>query len=140
MNLIYKDSPQVGTAQSPGWDCQITTYGFQKNFDKWIGSPNGGTGSQSSPQGGTPPSPKAGNKAVPARGHSKEKQKKKRTKENILRDPQIKIFIDFYHEEFKRQFGTPPIIQGGKDGSIVKSLLKSIPIEELKALLLSLFN
>ena len=86
--------------------------------------------------------------------HTKETTTKETTtKENIYCDktiikkdnatltmPAIKVFIDFYYEEFKNRFGTPPHIQGGKDGSIVKALLKKVPLEELKELLLKFFE
>jgi len=54
--------------------------------------------------------------------------------------PEVKIFIDFYHEEFKKTFGTPPLIQGGKDGKTIKDLLLKIPLKELKGLLISFFD
>lgn len=54
--------------------------------------------------------------------------------------PEVKIFIDFYHEEFKTRFGTPPLIQGGKDGKVVKELLEKIKLDELKILLNSFFD
>lgn len=135
MKLIYKDSPKAGTTQSQGGDYRATTYGFNKDFEIWVASPRIGT----SPRSGTGGSPQAGNKLVPARGHSKEIQKKKeQKKEYILRD--VKPFIDFYYEKFKERFGTPPVIEGGKDGSLIKSLLKIIPLEELKALLGAMFD
>ena len=65
------------------------------------------------------------------------KNEKNVKKLNIL---PVKEFIDFYFEEFKTKFGNPPIIQGAKDGSIVKALLKTIPIEELKSLLERFFD
>lgn len=54
--------------------------------------------------------------------------------------PDVKKFIDFYYEEFKKIFGTPPIIKGGKDGKIVKQLLINIPLDELKSLLVRFFS
>jgi len=54
--------------------------------------------------------------------------------------PDVKIFIDFYYQEFKKAFSTPPHIQGGKDGATTKRLLSKIPLEELKELLLRYFD
>lgn len=54
--------------------------------------------------------------------------------------PDVRTFIDFYHHEFENHFGKPPLIEGGKDGAIIKGLLKLIPIEELKELLLRMFE
>lgn len=54
--------------------------------------------------------------------------------------PDVKIFIDFYYQEFKKAFSTPPHIQGGKDGAITKRLLSKISLEELKELLLRYFD
>jgi len=50
-------------------------------------------------------------------------------------DPEVKLFIDYYYEEFKKRFRAAPIINGGKDGSLVKELLGTIGLEELKRLL-----
>ncbi len=56
------------------------------------------------------------------------------------KNPEIKECIDFYYETFKEQFGKPPIIQGAKDGKLLKSLLKAIPIEEMKSLIKKFFD
>ena len=52
----------------------------------------------------------------------------------------MKTFIDFYFEEFKARFGKPPIIEGGKDGNLIKRLLKDITLEDLKDLLTKFFD
>jgi len=75
---------------------------------------------------------------------SSNKEKNKRIK-HIAKvektpSPDVKTFIDFYYEEFKKAFSTPPHIQGGKDGAITKRILSKIPIEELKELLLRYFD
>ena len=75
---------------------------------------------------------------------SSNKEKNKRLK-HIAKvekppSPDVKIFIDFYYQEFKKAFNTPPIIQGAKDGSIIKSLLKDIPLEDLQILIQKFFD
>ena len=62
----------------------------------------------------------------------------KNVKKYIL--PDVKTFIDFYYNSFKEKFNTPPMIQGGKDGLTIKRLLKNNPLEELKELLLKMFE
>jgi len=53
---------------------------------------------------------------------------------------EVTNLIDFYFREFKTHFFKEPIIQGGKDGSIAKSLLKKIPLKELQELLMKFFE
>lgn len=45
------------------------------------------------------------------------------------------MVIDHYFNQFKVKFGVEPVIRGGKDGQIIKTLLKKIDPEELKSLI-----
>lgn len=49
-------------------------------------------------------------------------------------DPQIKEFIDYAFETFKNRFGEALCVDGGKDGAIVKKLLKTYGLDRLKGL------
>jgi phage replication O-like protein O len=133
-NIIYRVSPNQGTGVPHSRDTYIIKYGFQKNFDKWVGwvspkrvSPNQDKGV-----------PQSGPKVSPKRGHTKDIT----TKETITKEINhcVKTFIDFYFEEFKTRFGKPPIIEGGKDGNLIKGLLNHITLEDLKGLLTKFFD
>jgi uncharacterized protein YdaU (DUF1376 family) len=54
--------------------------------------------------------------------------------------PDVKAFIDFYYRNFEETFLSPPLIEGGKDGSIIKALLKEIPLTELEGLMLKFLD
>lgn len=71
---------------------------------------------------------------------NKDKRIKHIAKAKKMPSPDVKIFIDFYHDEFKKAFNTTPIIQSGKDATITKSLLKTISLEELQILLQKFFD
>lgn len=54
--------------------------------------------------------------------------------------PDVKRFIDLYHDAFMAKFGEKPLIQGAKDGSNVKRLLGFIPFDQLTILLQRFFE
>ncbi len=54
--------------------------------------------------------------------------------------PDVKSFIDFYFEKFKESFEKLPVIDGGKDGKLIKSLLRVIPLNDLENLLVQFFD
>ena len=115
-------------------DNGISSYGFNKDFDTWKPLPKKITLLKNI-KGGV----KKDNESLSILTHTKETiQKKTIQKKYIL--PDVKLFIDFYHTIFKEKFGSSPMIQGAKDGSIVKRLLKQNPLEELKILLLRMFD
>lgn len=61
----------------------------------------------------------------------------KEGKRKTLRDssnPAVKEFIDFWYQTFKGKFGEAYKVTGGKEGSLVKSLLKTYPLDRLKEL------
>jgi hypothetical protein len=55
-------------------------------------------------------------------------------KKQTTPNPRVKEFIDFYFRAFRTRFGMDPIIDGGKDGMLIKSLLSKITLDELKEL------
>lgn len=63
---------------------------------------------------------------------SKKKKHIAGSKEKPL--PAVKEFIDFAFNTFKDKFGLGLKVEGGKDGAITKSLLKTYSLEELKTL------
>jgi len=54
-------------------------------------------------------------------------------------DPGIKQVLDYYHDMFVAQFGERPVINGRKDGAIVKSLLQTRDLDQLLGLLDAFF-
>ena len=50
------------------------------------------------------------------------------------KNPDIKIFIDYAYQTFKNKYDAPMMINGKKDGSLVKKLLQQFDIEKIKAL------
>ncbi len=49
-------------------------------------------------------------------------------------NPAVKIIIDYYHEKFVGRFGEKPVINGKKDGAIIKGLLGTYGADKLKGL------
>jgi len=97
---------------------QILTYGFQKNYENWNLLPKQVTVTQT------------GNKTVTYLGTHKRK-----LKENLLRDPpdsRVTEFLKYHGEMFKGRFGATYKANFGKDGAIVKRLLKTDSLEDLK--------
>lgn len=74
-----------------------------------------------------------------------DKDKEKDLKKNVRTkssppDPNVKEFIDYYFDRFLSLFGEKPVINGGKDGAIIKSLLNTYGLEKLKGLLDDFFK
>ncbi len=136
MNLIYKGSMEKETTSMELHATNVQIYGFQKDFDKWVVVLK----KIPSPQKETIGSMERDNRIVPKKIHTKDITTKAKYKDKILSNPQIKTFLDFYFEEFKNHFGTPPLIQGGKDGKITQRLLRIIPVDDLKYLLSIFFQ
>ena len=67
------------------------------------------------------------------------KKKSKKPPENKPK-PGVSEFIDYYHNSFLEKFGAKPKINGGKDGQIIKNLLGTYKIDELKELLNRFFE
>jgi uncharacterized protein YdaU (DUF1376 family) len=60
-------------------------------------------------------------------------------KESIFHS-ETKLFLTFYAKQFNHEFDTDPVIEWGKDGKIIKGLLKFIPFDQLKDLLIRFFS
>ena len=52
----------------------------------------------------------------------------------------VKTLIDFYHDSFVKKFGEKPVIDGKKDGAIIKGLLGTYSEEKLKGLIGAFFE
>jgi phage replication O-like protein O len=119
-------------------DRRAVTYRIQKDYEQWL-SPRMVTGSVTAD----------GDRSVTADGtiQRKERKKDRRAQENRTRspktpkpkDPDIRVFLDRYHDAFLAKFGEKPNIQGGKDASIVGGLLSKYGIDRLSQLLDAFF-
>jgi hypothetical protein len=65
---------------------------------------------------------------------------KKRTRAAGETDPRIKRLIDYYHDRFVDKFGEKPVIDGGKDGAIIKKLLGTYSEEKIRELIDAFFE
>ena len=119
-------------------DSPINLYRFNKDFDSWKPLPKKGIVSPKK----VPPVTLLGTEVSPFWGHTKENIQKKLLQKKILRsaNPEIKEFLTHYSKEFKIHLGTDPVIEWGKDGAIIKNLLKIIPVNDLKTLLERFFS
>lgn len=112
-----------------------TSYGIQKDFEKWIPLPKKVTIIT-----------EKGNESLLKKGHTKESIEEKKDKplrENKISrptNPHVREFLDFYFQEFERKFKIKPIIRKGQDPSLVKNLLDQIEINELRNILISFFE
>lgn len=55
-------------------------------------------------------------------------------------DPRIKQVIDYYHDRFVEKFGEKPVIDGPKDGAIIKKLLAVHDLDKLLWLIKLFFD
>lgn len=120
----------------------VKTFSFQKNYELWkptpkLGSPKKGSPKLGGPEIGAGETPKKGSKQTPKLGSTKEI--KETSQKKLLRDskkpnPAVKKFIDFWYQSFQSHFGTPYAVNGGKEGKLVKALLATHPLENLKDL------
>ena len=130
-------------------------YGFNKNFDLWQPLPKKVT-LPKKVKGFT----EKGNKPLPNSDTTKENYTKetitkekestlstlsdpigitpplttKISKKSIPPNPDVKIFIDWYSDKFLHVFGEKPVIEGAKDGAIIKRLLGVYGLEKLTGL------
>ena len=77
--------------------------------------------------------------AITQKGNSKKNNNQKGNIKDSP-NPEIKIFIDFAFIEYKEKFNNPLLIDGGKDGDIIKKLLGTFSLEKLKELWLKFLN
>lgn len=67
-------------------------------------------------------------------------ERKKAGKKRPAPDPRVKLFIDWFAQEFQERTKTEYIVKGGKEGALVKELLKKLSLEELQAAALNMFD
>lgn len=109
-------------------------YGLQKDYEKWISLPKkvitkNGNGKKLPKM--VMQVTKNGNKSLPNLVDTKER------KETITKDidgAAIKHLIDHHFQNYQRKFNKKYVVSGGKDGSLLKKLLKSLEKEEIKKL------
>lgn len=64
-----------------------------------------------------------------------EKEVEKREKKKTLPappDPRVKEFIDWFFEAYQTEFGSKYPVVGGRDGKLVKTMLQTLSLEQLK--------
>ena len=103
----------------------INIYKFNKDFETWRTIIKRDT-----------PIIRSDNKSIIKSDTHKRKERNNYIDPVIKKDntpnPDVKTFIDYWHVSFKSKFSQPYIFNGPKEGSLIKSLLKTIPIENLK--------
>lgn len=75
----------------------------------------------------------------PLADHKQEERKKKTTMRGAP-DPRIKDFISFWFESFREKFGAPYVVNGGKEGALVKRLLAVHSLERLRDMAVLFFK
>ena len=117
---------------------------INKDYSQWQQLPKGVSSHHELPKGVTTVTKggfrvtKRGNKKLPKGGNTKDTLKdniQKTLLKDIKRDPNIKKFIDYYHNTFLDRFNEKPMIDGGKDGKIIKGLLGTYELDILKEFL-----
>jgi hypothetical protein len=75
----------------------------------------------------------------PLPDHKQEERKKKTTMRGTP-DPRIKDFISFWFGSFKEKFGAPYMVNGAKEGALVKRLLVVHSLEKLRDMAVLFFK
>ena len=119
---------------------------FNKHYDTWVVNHGRLVNRSRLPQSTIddyPSQPQMTNSSQPQLTHKRKKEtltKETLTKERLSRNPDIKKFIDHYHDKFLDRFNEKPMIDGGKDGKIIKTLLGTYDLEILKEFLDRFFD
>jgi len=104
----------------------INIYNFNKNFEEWISISKSAT-----------PISKSANESI-----SKSATHKRKERNNYIEpisksantpNPNVKLFIDYWHTLFQQKFSQNYVWNGAKEGALIKTLLKNIPLEDLKS-------
>lgn len=119
--------------------------GINKDYSQWQKLPRGVSSHSKLPIGVSGVTNRGskvtnrGKKKLPIGGNTKdslkETKQKKLLKDISSRNPNIKKFIDYYHNTFLDRFAEKPMIDGGKDGAIIKTLLGTYELDILKEFL-----
>ena len=56
------------------------------------------------------------------------------------KDSRVKEFFTWWEAEYQKRFGEPYVFNGGKDGKLIKDLLRTIPLPKLKELTSRFFS
>ena len=56
------------------------------------------------------------------------------------KNPSVKVLIDYYHDSFVKKFGDKPVINGAKDGNLLKKLLADYQEDKIKSWLDAFFS
>lgn len=135
MNIIAKKGNNVAKKGN-----EPITYCLNKNYELW----------EKIPKRITLPKKamivaKKGNASLPKKEHTKDNT----TKDNLTKDNSVlskdntgehKEAIRYWHEIYKKYVGIPYNFNGGKDGSIIKRLLKVYGLEKLKEIMMALIT
>jgi phage replication O-like protein O len=120
--------------------------GVQKDYEAWLpamgfnphlvqAQPGSGhTRSDSDPKTGSKPNRVIGSNSNP---HKTRKQESKDTGATATAHQRI---MAEYRQLFMEKFGNPPVIAGGRDGTIVKELLRHRQLDEVLTLLRGFFR
>jgi phage replication O-like protein O len=115
-------------------DTFITNYAFQKDYTQWETITKRGDKKHTVTILGTRPSPKM----VHTKDIIQKKSNGRASKKDV--DPRIKDFFDYWGESFSRETGQPYTFSYGKDGRLVKDLLKVHSPEILREVTKSFFQ
>ena len=154
VNMTGIKMPHVSRALKELRQRQIVTnrgnkIGINKDYSQWQKLPRGVSSHSKLPIGasgvtkGGSQVTNRGKKQLPIGGNTKDslkETKQKKLLKDIERNPNVKKFIDYYHNTFLDRFNEKPMIDGGKDGKIIKSLLGTYEFDILKDLLGRFFN
>jgi len=70
--------------------------------------------------------------------NKKEKRKRERVKDKPSpsngSDPRVKEFVDWWHQEYQKRFSDPYHHNGGKEGSLIKGLLRDYDLPKLQGI------
>lgn len=60
--------------------------------------------------------------------------------EDKQKNPDVKRFIDYWNDKYLEKFSKKYIFQGGKEGSLVRNMLRSVDLDDLKQRADAFFN
>ena len=135
MNLIVAEKGNEG----------INKYRFNKDFDSWKPLPK----KETLPKKEMVVAEK-GNEPLPKKAHTIDTitkdilpvpLKEKRNREQVVpKNPNIKLFIDYFYDSFLKKTERRYCVQGAKDGKLIKKLLGTYTLDELKDLCNKFFD
>jgi phage replication O-like protein O len=112
---------------------------FQKDYQQWRELPKGVTSHHELPKGVTQ-LPKGVTKVTKGGVHKRRQYTKDILRDSEKPNPDVKKFHEFWFQEFEKRTGNPYHPTFGKEGKLIKSLLKTYPLERLKQIALCFFD